>query len=220
VNIYRINEVAKKLGISKQTLIRYEKKGIFPHSYRNRINHWREYTEDDIQKMARIIGRANTGFTLIESVMVVVIVAILAVISIPRFRAFDSMKLNGAVKKMVSDIRYVQQLSVSTHDTYRIRFDTGLDRYDVIRVNDSSFAKDPFSRSNFIVDFRNDTQYRGIDLTGVNIGSTAGLQFNWQAVPQNSNNVSLTTEGNISVAYKGEAMKIYIQPGTGTTRVQ
>jgi prepilin-type N-terminal cleavage/methylation domain-containing protein len=220
VNIYRINEVAKKLGISKQTLIRYEKKGIFPHSYRNRINHWREYTEDDIQKMARIIGRANTGFTLIEVVMVVVIVAILAVVSIPRFRAFDSMKLNGAVKKMVSDIRYVQQLSVSTHDTYRIRYDTGMDRYDVIRVNDSSAAKDPFSRNNFTVDFRNDTQYRGVDITGVNINNTAGLQFNWQAVPQNSNNATLASEGNISVSYKGEAMRIYIQPGTGTTRVQ
>ncbi|HOU35901.1 MAG TPA: MerR family transcriptional regulator, partial [Candidatus Omnitrophota bacterium] len=62
MNIYRVNDVAKKLGISKQTLIRYEKKGIFPHSHRNRINHWREYTEEDVQKMARIIGRSSPGF--------------------------------------------------------------------------------------------------------------------------------------------------------------
>jgi prepilin-type N-terminal cleavage/methylation domain-containing protein len=220
VNIYRINEVAKKLGISKQTLIRYEKKGIFPNSSRNRINHWREYTDEDIQKMARIIGRTSPGFTLIEIVMVVVIVAILAVVSIPRFRAFDSMKLNGAVKKIVSDIRYVQQLAVSTHETYRIRFDTGLDRYDVIRVNDSSAAKDPFSRANFIVDFRTDPQYRGTDIAGVNINSTQGLQFDWKAEPQSSNNASLSAEGNISISYKGQTMRIYIQPGTGTTRVQ
>jgi prepilin-type N-terminal cleavage/methylation domain-containing protein len=220
VNIYRINEVAKRLGISKQTLIRYEKKGIFPHSYRNRINHWREYTDEDIQKMARIIGRSSPGFTLIEMVMVIVIIAILAAVSMPRFRAFDSLKLNGAVKKIATDIRYVQQLSVSTHDTYRIRFDTGLDRYDVIRINDSSAARDPFSRSNFTVDFRNDSQYRGVDITSVNINNTAGLQFDWQAAPQNSNNATLTTEGNISVSYKGQTLKIYIQPVTGTVRIQ
>jgi DNA-binding transcriptional MerR regulator len=50
-------EVAQWLGISKQTLLRYEKKGIFPKPRRNRVNKWREYTKDDIDRLRQILGR-------------------------------------------------------------------------------------------------------------------------------------------------------------------
>ena len=220
MNIYRVNEVAQKLGISKQTLIRYEKKGIFPHSNRNRINHWREYTEEDIQKMAHIIGRTSPGFTMIEVVLVVVIVAILAVLSIPSFQAFNTVKLNAAVKKVVSDIRYVQALSVSSHDTYGLTFDANLDQYNVTRTRDNSFAKDPYSHQDFVVNFKTDPVFSGTDITSANFGSTNRLQFDWQAAPQNGNNASLTAEGNVVVSYKGSSMTVYVRPGTGTVHVQ
>jgi DNA-binding transcriptional MerR regulator len=48
-------EVAQILGISKQTLMRYEKKGVFPKSKRNLINRWRQYSESDINKLKDII---------------------------------------------------------------------------------------------------------------------------------------------------------------------
>ena len=53
-------QVAEKLGISKQTLFRYEKKGVFPKARRNLINRWRQYTEDDLKKLREII-RGNLG---------------------------------------------------------------------------------------------------------------------------------------------------------------
>ncbi len=54
---YNASEVAYLLNISKQTLIRYEQKGIFPKAQRNSVNNWREYTEEDIEKLRRIMGR-------------------------------------------------------------------------------------------------------------------------------------------------------------------
>lgn len=54
-NLYSARVVAEKLGISKQTLMRYEKKGIFPKARRNLINHWRQYTEEDITKLRGIM---------------------------------------------------------------------------------------------------------------------------------------------------------------------
>jgi len=50
-------EVAKVLGISKQTLLRYEKKKIFPKPKRNLINKRREYAIQDIEKLKGIMGR-------------------------------------------------------------------------------------------------------------------------------------------------------------------
>ena len=54
---YSATETAANLGISKQTLLRYEAKGIFPKPTRNQVNGWREYTQTDIRKLRKIIGR-------------------------------------------------------------------------------------------------------------------------------------------------------------------
>ncbi|MFC1667739.1 MerR family transcriptional regulator [Candidatus Omnitrophota bacterium] len=56
---YSARETAQFLGISKQTLIRYENKRVFPKPRRNAVNGWREYTEDEIRKLKGIIGRAR-----------------------------------------------------------------------------------------------------------------------------------------------------------------
>jgi len=50
-------DVAARLGISKQTLVRYEKKGVFPKPKRNPVNGWREYTESDLSRMSSVLGR-------------------------------------------------------------------------------------------------------------------------------------------------------------------
>jgi len=50
-------EVARILGISKQTLLRYEKKKIFPKARRNPVNKRREYSLEDINKFKKVLGR-------------------------------------------------------------------------------------------------------------------------------------------------------------------
>lgn len=54
---YTTQEVARTLGISKQTLLRYEEKKVFPRARRNPINKRREYLPSDIQKLKKILGR-------------------------------------------------------------------------------------------------------------------------------------------------------------------
>ena len=54
---FTATEVASALGISKQTLLRYEARGVFPKAHRNRLNHWREYTAGDIQELQKLMGR-------------------------------------------------------------------------------------------------------------------------------------------------------------------
>lgn len=54
---FTATEAAAALGISKQTLLRYESRGIFPKAIRNQVNRWREYTEIDIQTLRKILGR-------------------------------------------------------------------------------------------------------------------------------------------------------------------
>ena len=58
--LFTAQQVAEKLGISKQTLFRYEKKGVFPKAKRNLINRWRQYSEEDLKKLKEVI-RGNLG---------------------------------------------------------------------------------------------------------------------------------------------------------------
>ena len=54
---YSVMEVAEIIGVSKQTIVRYEKNGVFPKPNRNKVNKWREYTKAEIEKMKEILGR-------------------------------------------------------------------------------------------------------------------------------------------------------------------
>jgi excisionase family DNA binding protein len=55
LNSFTTQEAAKLLGISKRTLFRYEKNGVFPAAQRNKINGWRRYTKSDINDLKKII---------------------------------------------------------------------------------------------------------------------------------------------------------------------
>ena len=52
---YNVQEVADLLGIYRGTVINYEKRGIFPEPRRNPINGYREYSEEDIESLKKIM---------------------------------------------------------------------------------------------------------------------------------------------------------------------
>jgi len=52
---YNIQQVANILGIYKGTIKNYERKRVFPKPKRNPINKYREYNEDDITVLRRIL---------------------------------------------------------------------------------------------------------------------------------------------------------------------
>jgi len=56
---FNIQEVSDILGIYKGTIKNYEQKKIFPKPKRNPINGYREYTEEDIQVLKRILTRGK-----------------------------------------------------------------------------------------------------------------------------------------------------------------
>ena len=175
------------------------------------------------------------GFTMIETIMVIVILGILAALTIPRFNSFYGIKLAGAMKSVVSDIRYVQQFAVSHHADSRIEFDTTANSYRACYCNEADGAcasgscasganwsaiPDPFTRSGLQINFTSDPQYRGIVIAGPNFEGTSALRFNWQGIPKNSGGTNLTGEGSVKFSYQGNSKTIYVAPATGRIRTQ
>ena len=77
------------------------------------------------------------GFTIIEMCMVIVIVAILAGLAIPKFDAYYDIKLGGTARKLMSDIRYAQRTAIAKHEDYGVDFDTTNHKYRVYVVSTS-----------------------------------------------------------------------------------
>ena len=55
--IFNAGEAAKIIGISKETLVRYERENKIPSATRNPINGWRQYRLKDIRNVMILLGR-------------------------------------------------------------------------------------------------------------------------------------------------------------------
>jgi len=66
----------------------------------------------------------SRGFTIIELIMVVVLIGILAVSIVPKFMDTSAISLQGGAAMVVADIRYTQELAMSTHAPKTITFST------------------------------------------------------------------------------------------------
>jgi len=55
-----IGRVAKRVGVSEETLRRWEAVGLIPQAQRQFINKWRVWEEEDVKKIERVaIERAK-----------------------------------------------------------------------------------------------------------------------------------------------------------------
>ena len=161
---------------------------------------------------------AKTGFTLIETIMVMVIMTILAAFAILR-NPFDTIKLNSATRKVAADIRYVQKLSISNQTRSGVVFNTnGYSVYPNITdlatlAASSGDVCSSDASNNFVVDF---TQSRCSNYSGVTITTlpaTNPIAFNSLGTPVDSAGATIGGQ-TIIVTYNG-TQQITIEQGTG-----
>lgn len=73
-------------------------------------------------------GGYHQGFTLIEVILVIVVLGILAFIVSLNLSSLDTIKLNNGVEKVVGDLRYAQQLAMTTRSRHGVTVDAVLQR--------------------------------------------------------------------------------------------
>jgi len=212
VKLFRAREVAALLGISKQTLIRYEKRGIFPEQRRNRINSWREYTHEDIENLKQ---RLTKGVTLLELLMVMIIVGILSAAAIPRLRGLETAKVSAAAKALAADLRYVQQYAMSRHLRARVVFNLANKSYYAQEENATNSTlwvnmKSPFTRANMTLDFPRDPRYAGVNITSASFGGQPSVTFNWTGSP--------VSGGSVVISFKNVGRTVTVENETGLVR--
>jgi len=88
--------------------------------------------------MKRIrISKARSGFTLMETMIVVVVIGIIAGLTIPAFVGyFQRQKLIGVQRELMSDIAYARSLAIARRSTFRIDFNAN--NYQIVDPNNGN----------------------------------------------------------------------------------
>ena len=76
------------------------------------------------QSWSTLYGRStNSGFTLVEILIVVSILAIAAMIAIPMMSSAGSMQIRSAANMIAADLEYAKSMAISRQKIYTVVFD-------------------------------------------------------------------------------------------------
>lgn len=80
----------------------------------------------------------KNSFTLTEILIVIAIIAVLVGITIPVFRTFQpTIQLNGAVRVLVSDLRYAQQMAVTEQINHCLKLFLSEKKYQIVQCGET-----------------------------------------------------------------------------------
>jgi len=132
--------------------------------------------------------RANAGFTLTETMIIVVIIGVIAGMTIPSFMNYlQRQKVQGARNALMADIAYARSLAIARRTTFRIVFTD--DAYTIIQPGPDTVmrAKDAPAGVTFNADVNPNFYAHGladaanIALTGVRLTSNVTVLPNGTA---------------------------------------
>ncbi len=158
--------------------------------------------------------------TVFELIMVIIIMGVLLLVAIPNIDSYFDVKLRSCAQKIAADIRYTQYLSIAEHKSYGIAFNAGDNSYRVYDPSTGNTATDPYTRMSMELDLDDSAEYKGVDITSVNIDSSNEVRFSSLGKPLNSSNNDLVNTGEIIISCRGKSKQILIHPITGWVDIQ
>jgi prepilin-type N-terminal cleavage/methylation domain-containing protein len=165
--------------------------------------------------------RAESGFTLTELIVILVIVGTLAWLAYPKVASFDEIKLDAAARRLAADLRYAQSLAISKRVMHGILFEPSLERYTVFAPTSSSPITDPADRAQPLrVDYTSRTEFLGVALASATFGTTPGVKFDYFGVPRDSAGTDLAATGRVILSYQGSSDTIDVAPQTGMVTIR
>lgn len=153
-------------------------------------------------------GRAGTfrrGFSLVELVVTLAVVAIMAALAIPAVASLATSRRGFAARQLVRDLEFARRRAMATGLTTWVVFDAAADRYSVLVENAASPGRagaQPLvdaATGRTMVQQLNSGDFAGVDLITAAIGAGAEVGFDFNGRPLDSTQTPLAADGVIAM---------------------
>ena len=175
--------------------------------------------------------RSRRGYTLIELIMVIAVLALAAALLIPHMTNLDSMTVQAAVRLIIADLSFAQSDALANQEYRRVHFYDDGRGYCLFRVTDADYATpvdlddadyifDPLgAMGRYIVDFTQDDRFEGVTIESVDI-DTGRREITYDALGGTVITPNIPgTGGEIIIAFGEESYRLQIAPFTGKLTV-
>lgn len=154
----------------------------------------------------------NRGFTLIEVIIVVVILAIVSLIAVPMFSSAAGVQVRTAANMIASDLEYAQSMAITNGSAYSVVFNTAAESYKIVDSEGDVIQNPLRPGSDYVVNFASDSRLSRVNIKTVLFGSASVVQFDYLGSPDNGGEVVLDVDGF--------EMTVTVEPVTGYVSIQ
>ena len=156
---------------------------------------------------------AGNGFTVIEILIVVVIIAIAAMMAIPMMTSAAGFQIRSAANMIAADLEYAKSMAISRQKIYAVVFDESAESY---RIEDPNGIIDHPVKKGFpyVVNFSSDGRLNKVDIADVAFNATNAIKFDYLGSPYDGGNSPLNS-GVVTLQANGATITINVEPVTG-----
>jgi type II secretion system protein H len=163
--------------------------------------------------------RRQTGFTLVEIIIVVVIIAITAMVVVPLVGSAAGVQLRSAANMIAADLEYAKSMAISRGQSFSVVFDKTAESYSV-KNQDGDIIQHPVRKGfDYVIDFRADSRLNKVDIVDVDFDSTSEIKFDYLGSPYNGSNNPLNS-GVISLQARTTTATVRVEPVTGFISIE
>lgn len=171
------------------------------------------------------LRHSRHAFTLIEVLVTVAILAIAAAMVIPAMGTTGVLKVQGAIRQIVSDITFAQADAISLQQGRAVRFDPGSNSYRVIQVigstvDNSNTLYDPSRPGGRFVVSLNNGDFGGATVASTTLSNNT-LIFDDMGTPvTTAGGNTPSTGGKIVIITADSRHEVLIEAYTGRTTIR
>ncbi|MBY0307641.1 MAG: prepilin-type N-terminal cleavage/methylation domain-containing protein [Phycisphaerales bacterium] len=165
------------------------------------------------------------GFTLIEVLVTVAILAIAAAMVIPAMGTTGVLKVQGAIRQIVSDITFAQSDAIAQQQGRAVKFETATNSYRLIQVvgatvDDANTLYEPSRQGGRYVTSLNNADFGGATISSTTLSGNT-LVFDDMGTPVTSAGGNTPSTGGKVVLITGTSRhEVLIEAYTGRTTIR